>query len=100
MHPPNTTEETVPIRAAAVPDSNSPISFDEPMKIELTEAIRPRIDSGEFSCRIAFLTTMLTASNPPLKASAANESQNHLEAPKTIMQTPYPKTDARNTGPA
>ncbi len=36
MQPPKITEVTVPNNFAVTPDSNSPISFDEPMKIEFT----------------------------------------------------------------
>src|SRR5207237_7084321 len=33
MNPPKRTDGTVPISRAVTPDSNAPISFDEPMKI-------------------------------------------------------------------
>src|SRR5262249_3712099 len=44
--PPKSTEGTVPITLAASPDSNEPISFDDPMKMPFTEATRPRMSSG------------------------------------------------------
>src|SRR5687768_13605687 len=39
--PPKTTEGTSPISFAATPDSNSPSSLLEPMKITLTAVTRP-----------------------------------------------------------
>ena len=39
--PPNTTDGTVPIKRAAVPDSKAPSSFELPMKIAWTDATRP-----------------------------------------------------------
>src|SRR5690349_11788029 len=44
--PPNITAGTVPIRAAVVPDSNSPSSLEAPMKSMETADTRPRIASG------------------------------------------------------
>jgi len=46
MIPPKATEGTRPISLAAIPDSKAPNSFDEPIKILLTEATLPRICSG------------------------------------------------------
>ena len=43
MHPPKITEGMRPIIFAATPDSNAPSSLEEPIKILLTEATRPRI---------------------------------------------------------
>ena len=40
-NPPSTTDGTVPISRAAVPDSKAPISFELPMKIAFTEDTRP-----------------------------------------------------------
>ena len=51
--PPAQTERTVPSQAAVTPLSNAPSSFEEPMKIMLTEAMRPRSRSGEKSRMIA-----------------------------------------------
>jgi hypothetical protein len=42
MVPPKTTAVTVPISFAVTPLSNAPNSFDEPTKIEFTEATLPR----------------------------------------------------------
>lgn len=47
--PPNSAAGTAPKNPAKMPDSNSPSSFDELTKIELTEEILPRIASGEHS---------------------------------------------------
>jgi hypothetical protein len=44
--PPATTAGTVPIRAAVVPDSNSPSSLDAPMNSMETLETRPRMGSG------------------------------------------------------
>lgn len=43
MTPPNIAAGIVPINFAVTPDSNSPISFDEPIKIEFTAEILPLI---------------------------------------------------------
>ena len=48
--PPNTTARTRPNQAAVTPDSNSPSSFEAPMKTALTALTRPRISSGVSSC--------------------------------------------------
>ena len=50
--PPKTTAFTVPISFAVKPLSKAPSSFDEPTKIELTEATLPRTSSGVLSCNI------------------------------------------------
>ena len=47
--PPNTAAGKAPKIFAATPDSNSPSSLDDPMKMEFTAAIRPRMESGEES---------------------------------------------------
>ena len=44
--PPKTTEGTTPISFAARPDSNAPISLEEPMKMLLTAETLPFILSG------------------------------------------------------
>ena len=44
--PPMTTDGTTPHQAAVTPDSNSPSSFEAPMKTEFTALTRPRIASG------------------------------------------------------
>ena len=46
MQPPKITEGIRPRSFAATPDSNAPISFEEPMNIPLTAATLPRISSG------------------------------------------------------
>ncbi len=50
--PPNTTAGTVPISFAVTPLSNAPNSFEDPTKIEFTEATLPLNSSGVFSCNI------------------------------------------------
>ena len=44
--PPSTTLGTVPNSLAVTPDSNAPISFDDPMNIELTLDTRPNMCAG------------------------------------------------------
>src|SRR6185436_2106180 len=44
--PPITTDGTVPHHDAVTPDSNSPSSFEAPMKTLFTALTRPRISSG------------------------------------------------------
>jgi hypothetical protein len=43
MHAPKTTEGTVPNILAASPDSNAPISLDEPINMVFTAETLPRI---------------------------------------------------------
>src|SRR5512139_1125634 len=50
--PPKMTEGMRPSNLAATPDSNDPISFDEPIKMLFTEATLPRISSGVMSCMV------------------------------------------------
>src|SRR6476660_8087165 len=86
--PPNTTEGTSPRKLAATPDSNSPSSLLEPMKMTLTAVTRPRIESGVNSwstvCRI---TTLMLSAAPKIK-SAANDTGNDLDTPKIIVEIP------------
>lgn len=65
--PPIIIEGFSPNKRAVVPDSNAPISFDEPMKIPFTAETRPRISSGVASCKMVCLITTLTLSNAPVK---------------------------------
>src|SRR6266571_6656549 len=44
--PPKMTDRTAPNSLAATPDSNEPISFEEPMKIWLTAETRPSMCGG------------------------------------------------------
>src|ERR1700722_554751 len=73
MQPPKTTDATVPISLAMTPDSNSPISLDDPTKIELTDATRPFMWSGVTIWNMVQRTKTLTASNPPLSISHKND---------------------------
>ena len=67
MLPPNITAGTVPSNLAAMPDSKSPISLDEPINIEFTADTLPRIWSGVKSCIIVPRMITLTLSNAPCK---------------------------------
>lgn len=66
MIPPNTTDGTKPMILAVTPDSNSPISFDEPMNMLLTAETRPFISFGVFSWKIVLRTQTLIPSKAPL----------------------------------
>ena len=85
---------------AVSPLSKAPNSFEEPTKIEFTEATRPRILSGVCNCRIVFRITTETPSKMPLKNIAITETQNHFDNPKTIIQTPKRKIADSNFIPA
>ena len=50
--PPKTTEGFNPITLAATPDSNPPISFEEPINMLLTAETLPRMSSGVESCKM------------------------------------------------
>jgi hypothetical protein len=50
--PPTTIAAFVPHHLAVNPDSNAPISLEEPMKIPFTAETRPRMLSGVASCNI------------------------------------------------
>jgi len=63
--PPNITEGIVPSSDAAVPDSNAPISFEDPINIEFTADTRPRIFSGVNNCMIVPRIITLMLSNAP-----------------------------------
>jgi hypothetical protein len=69
INPPKITEGTSPISLAATPDSNEPISLEDPMKMLFTEATLPRISSGATSCIVAERITTLMLSNIPLRAN-------------------------------
>ena len=65
--PPNITERTSPKAFAANPDSNPPISLEEPINMLFTAETLPRISSGVDSWRIVCRITTLTLSNAPDK---------------------------------
>ena len=68
MLPPKIIEGTNPSNLAANPDSNAPISFDEPINILFTDDTLPRMSSGVNNCTIVVLITTLILSNAPPKA--------------------------------
>ena len=74
MHPPNTTDGTMPISFAARPLSNCPSSLEELIKMLLTDIILPRNSSGDFNCRMVPLIIMLTPSKIPLNSKAMKET--------------------------
>jgi hypothetical protein len=85
---PNTTEGLVPISFAARPDSKAPISLDEPIKIELTDATLPRISCGVESCKIVCRVTILTLSHMPVSTSSAQERKKEWEIANPSMVSP------------
>src|ERR1043165_4076411 len=92
--PPKTTAGTVPIRAAVVPDSNSPNSLEAPMNSMETAETRPRITSGvESWIRLPRILT-LTMSDAPNTNSASSDSGNQVERPNTMVAMPKTATAA------
>lgn len=100
IKPPNITDGTTPISLAASPDSNAPISFEEPMNMLFTAETLPFIFSGVLSCMIVCLITTLTLSNIPLRASRIKERIKFCDKPKAIMQSPNPVTAIKRFLPA
>src|SRR5581483_7534436 len=90
--PPRITAGTVPNQCAVNPDSNSPSSFDAPMKIMSTAFTRPRTASGVAICTRVPRTTTLTISEAPTNTSDISESTRLREIPNTIVNTPNPAT--------
>lgn len=90
--PPPTTEMTGPNIAAVTPLSNPPKSLEVPMKTLFTADTLPRISSGVSTCTRVERMTTLMLSSAPVSTSAAIESQNHCESPKTIVAAPKPVT--------
>ena len=79
-----------------MPLSNCPSSLLELMNMEFTDITRPRSSSGVFNCKIVPLTTTLIPSSMPANIRAANESRNHFDNAKMIMQLPNPATAKNN----
>ena len=100
IQPPKTTAVTVPINFAVSPLSKAPNSLEDPTKMELTDATRPRILSGVFNCKIVCLMIMETPSTAPLTKSAITESQKSFDNPKTRIQIPNPNTAQSSFFPA
>ncbi len=90
--PPISTAATGPTSAPISPARSAPISFDEPMNIWFTPVTRPRSASGVRNCTSDDRTTTLTLSHAPLTTSAANDSQNQCDSPKTRIAPPNPAT--------
>src|SRR6202521_3775467 len=74
--PPKITDRTVPSTFAATPDSNEPISFDEPMKIWFTAETLPSMCWGVRSVRRVDRITNRALSFTTLMSSSACDSQN------------------------
>ena len=72
--PPTITAGTVPSHFAAIPDSKSPISAEDPTNIELTADTRPCISFGVSCCISALRITTLTLSDAPCRNK--NSSDN------------------------
>src|SRR3954447_15721715 len=86
--PPKTTEGTRPNKLAVTPDSNSPSSLLEPMKMTLTAVTRPRIESGVNSWSTVWRITTLILSAAPKTKSAANDTANDFVIAKIIVAMP------------
>src|SRR5438552_8520804 len=93
------TERTVPNSLAATPDSNDPISFDEPMKIRLTADTRPNRCGGVRRVSKVERITTLTLSTIPLVSSSASDNQNQCDSANRIQQTPKIATQMNSVIP-
>src|ERR1051325_5961075 len=89
-----------PNQCATVPDSNSPSSFDVPMKRLLTAETRPRFSLGVSNCTSVCRTTTLTLSDMPQTTSVANESQNQRDNPNAMVARPKMVTAQSSARPA
>ena len=98
--PPSTTAGTAPMSAAAMPDSNAPSSFDPEMNTISTAFTRPRSSSGVASATVIERMFMLNMSANPATASAAHESQNDFDSPKTMWDAPKIATTMNSVRPA
>ena len=76
---------------AATPDSKDPISFDDPMKMLLTDATRPRISSGVRSWMVVARMMTLMLSNSPLRKSRTSDKAKLLDRAKRMMRSPEPR---------
>ena len=85
-------------QAAVAPDSNSPSWLDAPMNTESTALTRPRIASGVSSWIIVWRTTTLTMSAAPVTHSAASDSANEVDRPKTSVARPNTAIAAEQLG--
>jgi hypothetical protein len=86
--------------AASAPDSKPPSSFDAPMKMLFTAPTRPRSSSGVRIWTSVLRTTTLTLSAAPSTRSAASDSGNDFESPKTIVARPKATTAVSSVRPA
>ncbi len=86
-----------PKALAVTPDSNAPISFDDPIKIPLTADTRPRIVLGVESCRMVCRITTLTLSNAPVRKRKKNAQKKFVERPNRIVETPNAPNDRNST---
>ena len=98
--PPTATQGMAPMAAATIPLSKAPNSLEEQTNTQLTAEIRPRISSGDKSLTIERRMIMLTPSNTPLRAKAANDSRKFLENPNIRMLKPKPATVKSKLRPA
>jgi len=85
---------------ATAPDSNAPSSFDALMNTHSTALTRPWSCGGVSIVTAVWRMLTLTMSTNPLRASAASDSGNHLEKPKTIIEAPKVATTTSSVGPA
>ena len=79
---------TIPRIVAATPDLEGAQLVRGPMNTWLTDAMRPRIASGDSTRRMTLRTTTLTPSTRPATNSAPRERRKLVERPNAIMDTP------------
>src|SRR5450759_1416795 len=86
--PPSTTDGTVTNSFAVTPDSNIPISFEEPTKTLFTDDTRPNRCRGVSVCSRFERIDTLTMSAAPASTSIVTDSQNDVDRPNPMVNTP------------
>ena len=79
--------------------SNFMTAFDDPTKIEFTEATLPLTSSGVLSCRIVWRMIIETPSVTPYKNNDITDTQKIDETPKAMIDSPKPKIAISNFFP-
>ena len=90
--PPITTAGTAPTRAAAMPDSKAPSSFDAPMNSSSTALARPRISSGVGERPSVNRSTTLTMSSSASHGEREQREPVPSERPKAMIESPKRQT--------
>ena len=89
-----------PNALAVAPDSNAPISFDEPIKIPFTAETLPRILSGVANCKTVCRMTTLTLSKAPVRNKKKKAIQMFSDKPNKMVDSPNAPTDRNKFLPA